>query len=209
VQARRIENALGSYMYGDLIETRYGVPDLNKLRAHPGVIGVARLISRPAFEPEQITTAVFKADGVHIEAVKGRTSLWYSLPQRRSRYDSDRLWMEVRGAPFCAYDAMRMRRVLPLTAEESLVRWEKLATLARRAPSCQTMTLDGISYRHRITIDGGEAVRWSNPKAGEHSNQLAIIQSYRDIVERSRSDSRMSRIGAKAQRVFESWPFTR
>jgi hypothetical protein len=202
-QSNRIGIALGAYIHGDLIETRYGLPRLDKLRARRGVIGVARLITCAAFQPEQIITAVFKADGVHIEIVTGRTSLWYSLPQRRCRYDSAGLWMEVRATTFCAADAMRMYRTIPLTDEESLDSWKQLVVLSRRAPSCSTMTLDGISYRHKMTIDDGVDVRWGNPRADLHPNQLALIQTYNSMVERAAINSRMIQFRRKADRVFK------
>jgi hypothetical protein len=73
-----------------------------------------------------------------------------------------------------------------LAAEEAariFMPWERLAALAVRAPSCASLTLDGIGYRHRIVIDGRlRDAYWDNPVEKEHARQLALVRAYAHLL---------------------------
>ena len=64
------------YASGELIEYCYGVGSLEEAGGASDVHGVARLISKPAFDSESVLTFVFKDDFFEIFGVIGKKSVW-------------------------------------------------------------------------------------------------------------------------------------
>jgi len=65
-----------AYAFGSLIEDSYGLAAIKDIAAASSLVGAARLIVCPSFSPERFITLSFHQDGVTLDAVCGRTSLW-------------------------------------------------------------------------------------------------------------------------------------
>jgi hypothetical protein len=172
--------AAEDYEHGTLIEDRYGLPPLETVAGEPGVTGVSRFMILPSFRPERVITLVFRAPDVSLEAVMSATSsVWASLSQS---------W-DAAGRPFEpeSFDPRSMvRRTTTRPAAETtaiFMTWERLAALAVEAPSCRTLALDGMGYRHKITIDGGLLdASWGNPVEDKHPRQTELIRAYAQLL---------------------------
>jgi|GEM_PF-3691954 len=157
-----------AYKFGSLIEDSYGLAPIAEVAA--SAIGAARLIVFPSFSPERFITLSFHQDGVTLEAVCGRTSLWDS-----------------RGNPECfdAGDAFRKRVELAYHRLPPAFRsWESFSSISAAAESSvRTNTIDGVSYRHR-TADSNKVAdaTWGNPYPEEHAAQTRIIGDYQRLI---------------------------
>lgn len=54
---------------------------------------------------------------------------------------------------------------------------------AFKAKECETMTLDGVCYRHRVLSPAGTiAAEWHNPDPDDHPMQVALVSAYKDLI---------------------------
>lgn len=183
---KEADSLANAYMYdADFIERQYQVPSLEDLLAIEGVVGVARLIECRSFSTERLHTFVFSADKVCVTTVRGATSLWYSIPQYGYVNGSPDL-SKLESEPFIPGDAERRSTTLPLSLPgmpSELATWEALVAKARAAPSCETSTLDGISYRHRVRAQRVAInVAWRNP-GREHPVQAQLLNAYGKLLD--------------------------
>jgi hypothetical protein len=165
----------------DFVDRRYEVPALADLVARPGVIGVARYIEFPSFEPERLFTLVYRPDAIEASAVVGASSLWCYMPVVYQVVSTGKFEVED-GEPFDPGRAWRRSAVLALPSGECpplLGSWESVRAAAAQAGNCSTDTCDGIGYRHRVADRSFHAVAdWYNPDPPEHGPQLALIETY-------------------------------
>ncbi len=172
------------YMYGTLIEDSYRLPSLECLPVSGQLLGAARFFVLPSFTPERIFTVAFREADIIIDAVCGKSALWYSFP-RVSRTTSDGLWEETPGVPFHPDQALRATTKISYhDVPDVFLSWQGFADRVAQLPSCMTRTIDGIGYRHKLfynqrLID----VMWANPDRTEHSAQIAIIAAYEQILQ--------------------------
>ena len=68
---------------------------LETLFSQKEVVGVSRLLYLPSFAPEQIFTAIFKEQHIQLECIKGRSSLWGSIPQVTTSIDPSGMYRET------------------------------------------------------------------------------------------------------------------
>jgi hypothetical protein len=123
-----------------------------------GVVGVSQLRIIPAFEGPTICTLVYLADAVRIDVVDCNFS-----PGR------------FRGAITRALRAMR--NFGPLES------WDRLRAASFAAPSCSTLTCDGVSYRHAVLDwQGGTEASWSNPSFYLHLQQYELAHAYHALI---------------------------
>ena len=54
---------------------------------------------------------------------------------------------------------------------------------AFKAKECETMTLDGVSYRHRVLSPARTiAAEWDNPDPDDDAMQVEIVSAYKDLI---------------------------
>jgi hypothetical protein len=73
----------------EFVDRHYQVPSLADLLSEVGVVGVARFIEFPSFEPERLFTVVYRPKVIEVSAVIGASSLWWSMSQGE-RFDPRR-----------------------------------------------------------------------------------------------------------------------
>jgi hypothetical protein len=73
-----------------------------------------------------------------------------------------------------------LRRFGPLSS------WERLRAAAFAAPSCDTLALDGVTFRHAVLDwQGGADARWSNPSMIAHRRQCELAAAYEALIDSS------------------------
>jgi hypothetical protein len=171
----------------DFVDRRYDVPAVADLVARPGVVGVARHIEFPSFEPERLFTLVYRPDAVEVSAVVGASSLWCSMPVVCQVVSTGTFEVED-GEQFDPGSAWRRSAVLSLPSGKCpplLRSWESVRAAATEARNCSTNTCDGIVYRHRVADRSFHSVAdWYNPDPREHAPQLAFIKAYVALLRR-------------------------
>ncbi len=170
----------------DFIENEYRLPRLAHLLQSPNVVGVARLLTLPAFTSERILTLVYTDTAVSVTSVIGNTSLYHSLGKdtraaRKSHETEprdnsfDQSVADIRSSTL----SLRTGRV-PLLIST----WGSLKAEALRAPSCRTdFCCDGVSYWHRILDNQAQYdTKWSNPRPIDHERQCQLVACYSAII---------------------------
>lgn len=143
----------------DAEKNRGREPLLDLLRPD-GVMGVSRLGTHPAFAGPVTCTLAYTADAVRVAVVDAR----------------------ARGRP--AFHGAVTKPLRFMRHFGPLASWERLRAAAFAAPSCHTLTCDGVSYHHAL-LDGagGVEARWSNPSGTEHRQQWELASAYRCLVD--------------------------
>ena len=156
----------------EFVDRNYQVPSLADLLSAAGVVGVARFIELPSFEPERLFTFVYHPKVIAVSAVIGASSLWWSMSEGE-RFDPTRA---LRRSAVCEPWA----RICP----PLLRSWAALRAASVSAGDCSTDTmLDGIGYRHRLADHEFRSdTEWSNPKLPEHAPQVALIKGYVQLL---------------------------
>lgn len=183
-ESDQVRARLETYRTGTFVEDQFGLRPLADVAAGPGVVGAARLMVFTAFDVERVVTVAFDPAGVAVEAVAGRTPRWHSLSQVALRKAPDGTWESTPIVPFDAAGTTRIRgRVSYGRAPGLFASWGAFARTVSPLPPCATDTLDGASYRHKMTW-GGQVpdVRWSNPDRAEHAAQVAVVRGYLDLL---------------------------
>jgi hypothetical protein len=183
---RRVAEFHRAYMNDpDFLDRLYRVPSLAELLGDQAVIGVARYIECPSFEPERLFTFVYRFDSIEIGAVVGATSLWSSVPTVYQVVSTDE-WEVEEGEAFDADRAWRRVAVVRLPSQvcpPPLESWTALRVASTNAGNCSTNTFDGICYRHRLADrEFRSNADWYNPEAPEHTLQLALIEAYAQFL---------------------------
>jgi hypothetical protein len=166
----RISDFQQAYFFDpDFVEQRYQVPCLTDLFSMTDVVGVARFIEFPPFEPERLFTFVYRSNLIEVSATVGAFSLW------NSKGDSfDPSQVRYRSA-IC--------EPRPGICPHQLRSWEGLQAASVHAGSCSTATLDGVSYRHRLAnCEFRSDADWHNPQLPEHLPQLELIEAYLHLL---------------------------
>lgn len=184
----RVDAAVRPYFdacsVGWMVEDCYGLTPLEVVVAQPAVVGASRLTISASFAPEYVVTCAFTSQEVEVEAVTGsmpaQTALWLQ-------------WFRPELVPELEYEAppevplleiYREAMVLPLDkAPRPLCSWEVLLDLARAAPSCSNMALDGVSFDHDLR--GGDVrlrAGWTNPRRHVDARQFALVTAYRELL---------------------------
>ena len=170
----------------DFVDRRYGVPTIAELVARPDVVGVARYIEFPSFEPERLFTLVYRPDTLDVSAVVGASSLWCSVPTAGYPENGTGKYGIAHGEPFEPTRASQHSASLPLPTDQCpppLRSWETVRAAAAQAGNCTTLTHDGIVYRHRVAARGFDTVaNWYNPDPLEHPAQVALIRAYETLL---------------------------
>ena len=139
-----------------------GRESLSALLQGDGVVGVSRLRICPAFIGPTICTLVYNTDAVRIEVANRRG---------------------IGAAPFrgtITRHLPTLRRFGPLAS------WERLRAAAFAAPSCSTLTGDGVGYHHALLDwQGGTEATWSNPDRSTHRQQCELVEAYQALIESS------------------------
>jgi hypothetical protein len=158
------------------LDRRFGLQPLPDVLLNQGAIGVARLVVMPSFSAESVCTLSYFTDEVLIEVARAQESLWGSLNV----------------ADWVAPLAQSYRRPIG-SLPAPLNRWQSLKQSARAAPTVtmaiidgrESVTLDGVSYRHRVVDATDEFyAEWSNPtdRASNHSEQIRLLQAYKTAL---------------------------
>jgi hypothetical protein len=185
---RQVAEFQRAYMTApDFVDRRYEVPAVADLVAQPGVVGVARYVEFPSFEPERLFTLVYRPNAVEVSAAVGESSLWCSMPVVYQVVSTGKFEVEE-GEPFEPGHAWRQSAVLALPSRDCpplLRSWEAVRAAAAQAGNCSTDTCDGIVYRHRVADRSFHTVAdWYNPDPPEHAPQLALIDAYVALLRR-------------------------
>lgn len=134
-----------------------------------GADAVARLIEMPAFAPERIHTLIYRGPQIRVQLVVGKTSLWSSIPHFGLINASPELAALAQPVPFDADECLRFEKDVPLGKKRMPVHLSsatKLGELAANAPSCFTMTDDGVSFFHRFcSADVSLTTQWITRQA--------------------------------------------
>jgi hypothetical protein len=191
--------------YRDDVERRYQLDAVDEIAKWPGVLGVARCVFLPSFEPEAILTLAWRSGGVEVEYACGATSLWdairgedvfppgYPDEEQVLGFIRRRKGHYVSGshcAPGTAtnFDPVAVNRKKRQMAEPELssrfMSLQALLAEARSAPSCSTNAYDGIGYRHTVIVEGQHVqADWSNPAREEFPEQARLATAYRALVD--------------------------
>jgi len=179
-----------AYAFGSLIEDSYGLAAIKDIAAASSSIGAARLIVCPSFSPERFITLSFHPDGVTLDALCGRTSLW-----------------DTGNAEFFdAGDAFRKRVELAYDRlPPAFSSWETFESISGAVESCQTATLDGVCYRHRTAGSKNVAdAIWWNPSPEEHAAQTRVIGAYQRLIAQAGVGKNLCEDQWRAS-VFSNW----
>jgi len=165
------------YRSGNLLEQRFNLASLADLHAQHGVVGITRLWILPSFEPERVFTFIYEEDSILIHAAQGQTSLWQSLPQVDS---VNGVWQEIAREPFDPSQIVSRHAKIPLNElPEILNQWNNLVTATRLATSCNSLCIDGISFRHSLFGAAEFNAYWCNPAEDIHPLQCTLLKAYR------------------------------
>jgi hypothetical protein len=141
-------------------EKNPGREPLPALLQADGVVGVSRLGTYPAFTGPVICTLAYFADAVRVEVVDAR----------------------ARGRP--AYHGALTKPLRFMRHFGPLASWDRLRAAAFAAPSCHTLTEDGVSHHHALLdAAAGVEARWRNPSGVEHRQQWELASAYRCLVD--------------------------
>jgi hypothetical protein len=164
--AQRVAIQHDDYQHGHLIDKRFNLTPLTDLVKETSVWGTTRLRVLPSFSPERIFTFIFGQHSIRIEAVLGRTSLWYS-PREFDAAQVHRTNTEVRVQD----------------APDQFKQWTTVVMASQLAPSCSAMSLDGVGYWHELLCQRESFdAQWHNPDPIRHPRQVEILKSYRDFL---------------------------
>src|ERR1043166_5907126 len=146
----------------DGVSQAHDLESLPALVQGMGVVGVSRLRIFPAFRGPTTCTLVYHAEMVRIDVVDARR---FGLAPFRGTIARPLRWL---------------RRFGPLAS------WEMLRVAAFAAPSCATLTCDGVGYRHAaLDWHAGTEATWSNPSWSAHRKQCELTEAYQGLVESS------------------------
>jgi hypothetical protein len=138
-------------------DTDYREP-LSSLLQGEGVVGVARLVTTPAFTGSKICTLVFTAKRARISVVDARRN----FPVVRVATDAP-IEALAQFGPFAS--------------------WKKFRVAAVAAPSFYSSMLDGIGYTHGVAdANGAFEANWSNPDRDLHKPQCDLVSAYYKLV---------------------------
>jgi hypothetical protein len=169
----------------EFVDRCYEVPSLASVMSGAGVVGVARFIEFPSFEPERLFTLAFHPTSIEISAVGGASSLWGSMPAVY-QVVGKREWGVQEGERFDPGQAWRRSAVCDPRSKvcpAPLRSWAALREASVNAGRCSTDTLDGIVYRHRLADREFQSnADWFNPELPAHAPQLALIKAYRKLL---------------------------
>jgi hypothetical protein len=153
----------------------------------PGVRGVVRFSTHPAFSTPVFHTFVYMGDAVAASTFVLGLGLWGWLPLREGgeglgpALDAAVAWLSFGVPGFRRLGLSRYGPGGPCPPE--IDRWEKVRALALLAPSCRSPCCDGIDYGHEL-YDRETATRalWGNPRPGEHPAQTALTGAYSRLL---------------------------
>jgi hypothetical protein len=121
-----------------------------------GVVGVSQLRIFPSFADETICTLAYTAKEARIGVIDG------------------------------TFRGSIVRHLPALKSFGPLASWNRLRAAAFAAPSCSTLTCDGVAYRHAILDwQGGTEASWSNPTFPAHPQQCQLASAYRSLIDAS------------------------
>lgn len=125
---------------------------------------ISRLTIMPSFDPEIVITLLFGSKFINVEVINGNTSIWYAESQKE-------------------IDLNKVRKSSYLREINSFKNPEHFISIAKKAVSCSTSTLDGVGYRHEvISKEVNIDYKYSNPDNQQHPEQIKIISLYYNIV---------------------------
>jgi hypothetical protein len=171
-----------AYIHGNLIEESFHLSPLAELIKGKNVPGATRLFVLRSFEPERIFTFIFAKDCIHIEAVQGQTSLWYSLPQVCS---INGVWTESAGKPFDSAQILKASNEIGLdVAPVQLKSWSELLAATQAATDCSNRRVDGSTFRHQLcSPHEALSAAWNNPDAKQDVFQSQLLMAYFNCLE--------------------------
>jgi hypothetical protein len=136
----------------------------------PEVVGVSRLVARPAFSAPQFHTFAYTPEAVLVAAFVQGVGLWVEFPLLPDvLVPADVVhrvvpWLSLGVTPFERMTASHYTLAGPCPVEISS--WSRVRTAAEEAVGCLAPVCDGVSYEH-AAFDRGGSVRapWHNPGA--------------------------------------------
>ena len=152
-----------------------------------GVLGVIRYDAMPFFGTASQHTFVYSRGAIIASSFVRGYGLWDWLAIDPSEsLHADFLETVV---PWLSFQVPRFRQSgaslfgVEGKCPAEVSSWDRVCSLARRAPSCHPPTLDGVEYRHEVY--GREITirtHWSNPQPKEHPTQRFLIDAYSRLL---------------------------